>query len=218
MNSVLRGEVWAVDFEPQTHRQEPGKKERPALVIQTNALNKAGHPTTIVSSRHQQGGITLTRRSLSVAGAYSKNRRFEIRHRTSHRPDSRDFKRPISFSILHIGSQSFEKGRGSAAAPDRPLTAGRLKKRRVSRQAPLTTAADLLGAIDGLRTAAASAYRPLRRNVHRPLRRCLDRHRIQLVNHPVLHHETDALHQADVVDGVAGHRHHIRDLARRHRA
>jgi len=46
--SVRRGEVWAVDFEPQTHRQEPGKKERPALVIQTDALNKAGHPTTIV--------------------------------------------------------------------------------------------------------------------------------------------------------------------------
>ena len=45
---VRRGEVWAVDFEPQTHRQEPGKKERPALVIQTDALNKAGRPTTIV--------------------------------------------------------------------------------------------------------------------------------------------------------------------------
>jgi mRNA interferase MazF len=48
MNKVQRGEVWAVDFEPQTHRQEPGKKERPALVIQTDALNGAGHPTTIV--------------------------------------------------------------------------------------------------------------------------------------------------------------------------
>lgn len=46
--AVCRGEVWAVDFEPQTHRQEPGKKERPALVIQTDALNKAGHPTTLV--------------------------------------------------------------------------------------------------------------------------------------------------------------------------
>jgi mRNA interferase MazF len=47
--AVRRGEVWAVDFEPQTHRQEPGKKERPALVIQTaDALNKADHPTTIV--------------------------------------------------------------------------------------------------------------------------------------------------------------------------
>ena len=45
---VLRGEIWAVDFEPQTHRQEPGKKEQPALVIQTDALNKAGHPTTMV--------------------------------------------------------------------------------------------------------------------------------------------------------------------------
>jgi mRNA interferase MazF len=48
VSKVLRGEVWAVDFEPQAHRQEPGKKERPALVIQTNALNQAGHPTTIV--------------------------------------------------------------------------------------------------------------------------------------------------------------------------
>jgi len=48
VNPVLRGEVWAVDFELQTHRQEPGKKERPALVIQTNALNRVGHPTTIV--------------------------------------------------------------------------------------------------------------------------------------------------------------------------
>jgi mRNA interferase MazF len=48
MTSVLRGQVWAVNFEPQTHRQEPGKSERPALVIQTDALNKAGHPTTIV--------------------------------------------------------------------------------------------------------------------------------------------------------------------------
>jgi mRNA interferase MazF len=46
--AVRRGEVWAVDFEPQTHRQEPEKKERMALVIQTDALNKAGHPTTIV--------------------------------------------------------------------------------------------------------------------------------------------------------------------------
>lgn len=46
--AVLRGEVWAVNFEPQTHKHEPGKKERPALVIQTDSLNKAGHPTTIV--------------------------------------------------------------------------------------------------------------------------------------------------------------------------
>lgn len=43
-----RGEVWAVDIEPQTHRQELGKRERPALVIQTDALNKANHPTTVV--------------------------------------------------------------------------------------------------------------------------------------------------------------------------
>jgi mRNA interferase MazF len=45
---VKRGQVWEVDFEPQTHKQEPGKRGRPALVIQTNVLNGAGHSTTIV--------------------------------------------------------------------------------------------------------------------------------------------------------------------------
>jgi mRNA interferase MazF len=48
MTSALRGQVWAVNFESQAHRQESGKSERPALVIQTDALNNAGHPTTIV--------------------------------------------------------------------------------------------------------------------------------------------------------------------------
>lgn len=43
-----RGEVWAVDFEPQTHREEPGKRERPAFILQTDALNHAGHSTLIV--------------------------------------------------------------------------------------------------------------------------------------------------------------------------
>lgn len=47
-SNVLRGQVWEVDFEPQTHKQEPGKRNRPALVIQTDLLNKAGHQTTIV--------------------------------------------------------------------------------------------------------------------------------------------------------------------------
>jgi len=40
--------VWEVDFEPQTHKEEPGKRGRPALVIQTDILNEAGHATTIV--------------------------------------------------------------------------------------------------------------------------------------------------------------------------
>jgi mRNA interferase MazF len=48
MPKPVRGEVWAVDFEPQAHKEEPGKKERPALIIQTDALNGAGHPTVIV--------------------------------------------------------------------------------------------------------------------------------------------------------------------------
>jgi len=43
-----RGEVWAVDFEPQSHKEEPGKTARPALIIQTDALNQAGHPTFII--------------------------------------------------------------------------------------------------------------------------------------------------------------------------
>lgn len=45
---VQRGQIWQVDFEPQTHKEEPGKRGRPALVIQTNILNDAGHSTTIV--------------------------------------------------------------------------------------------------------------------------------------------------------------------------
>ena len=45
---VLRGQIWLVDFEPQSHKEEPGKRGRPALVIQTNILNEAGHATTIV--------------------------------------------------------------------------------------------------------------------------------------------------------------------------
>ena len=45
---VLRGQLWRVDFEPQSHKEEPGKRARPALVIQTNILNDAGHATTIV--------------------------------------------------------------------------------------------------------------------------------------------------------------------------
>ena len=50
------------------------------------------------------------------------------------------------------------------------------------------------------------------------LKRGIDRHRVQLVHDAVLHDEGDALHQADVVDRIAGHRHHIGDLATRHGA
>jgi mRNA interferase MazF len=46
--AIQRAQVWEVDFEPQTHKEEPGKRGRPALVIQTNILNGAGHATTIV--------------------------------------------------------------------------------------------------------------------------------------------------------------------------
>ena len=46
--ALKRAQVWEVDFEPQTQKEEPGKRGRPALVIQTNILNGAGHATTIV--------------------------------------------------------------------------------------------------------------------------------------------------------------------------
>ncbi len=45
---VLRGEIWEVNLEPQTHKEEPGKRNRPALVIQTDILNHSAHPTTLV--------------------------------------------------------------------------------------------------------------------------------------------------------------------------
>ena len=47
-SAIKRAQVWEVDFEPQTHKEEPGKRGRPALIVQTNILNSAGHATTIV--------------------------------------------------------------------------------------------------------------------------------------------------------------------------
>ena len=47
-SAIKRAQVWEVDFEPQTLKEEPGKCGRPALVVQTNILNGAGHATTIV--------------------------------------------------------------------------------------------------------------------------------------------------------------------------
>ena len=37
-----------MDFEPQSHREEPGKLGRPALVLQADSLNSAHHASTIV--------------------------------------------------------------------------------------------------------------------------------------------------------------------------
>lgn len=41
-----RGEIWLADLDPQ-HGTEPGKT-RPVLIVQTQALLDAGHPSTIV--------------------------------------------------------------------------------------------------------------------------------------------------------------------------
>lgn len=68
---VKRGEIWLVDFEPQTHKAEPGKRARPALVLQTDLLNNANHRTTIVIPgttqiyRDEQGDAYPLRISLS---------------------------------------------------------------------------------------------------------------------------------------------------------
>lgn len=45
---LRRGEIWEVDLNPQSYKEEPAKRGRPALVIQTDFLNGAGHATTIV--------------------------------------------------------------------------------------------------------------------------------------------------------------------------
>jgi mRNA interferase MazF len=43
---VKQFEVWTADLNPQIGT-EPGKK-RPVLIVQTNLLNKAKHPSTLV--------------------------------------------------------------------------------------------------------------------------------------------------------------------------
>jgi mRNA interferase MazF len=45
---VKRGQIWMVDYQPQTFKEEPGKRGRPSLIMQTDLLNDAGHPTTMV--------------------------------------------------------------------------------------------------------------------------------------------------------------------------
>ena len=71
---VKRGQLWEVDFESQTHKEEPGKRGQPALVIQTNILNAAGHATTIVIPgttqvyRDSQGDGYPLRISIGKAG------------------------------------------------------------------------------------------------------------------------------------------------------
>ena len=45
---VARGQIWKIDLTPQEYKEEPGKRELPALVFQTDLLNANGHKTTIV--------------------------------------------------------------------------------------------------------------------------------------------------------------------------
>lgn len=43
---IIRGHLYVVDFNPRVHTK-PGKL-RPAIVIQSNLVNDAGYPSTIV--------------------------------------------------------------------------------------------------------------------------------------------------------------------------
>lgn len=46
-------QIWEIDFGPQTHKEEPGKRRRPALVIRVNIFNGAGHATTVIPGGSQ---------------------------------------------------------------------------------------------------------------------------------------------------------------------
>src|ERR1019366_6175328 len=59
---LKRGEVWLADLNP-SHGTEPGKT-RPVLVIQSQALLDAGHPSTLV--------IPLTTKLVDDAGRLPK--------------------------------------------------------------------------------------------------------------------------------------------------
>ena len=43
---IIRGHVYIVDFDPRIHTK-PGKS-RPAVVIQSDLVNEAGYPSTVV--------------------------------------------------------------------------------------------------------------------------------------------------------------------------
>ena len=44
-SNVLRGQIWKLDSDPQAHKEELGKRNRPALLSQIDLLNNAGHQT-----------------------------------------------------------------------------------------------------------------------------------------------------------------------------
>lgn len=45
---VQRGEVWTCDLNPQTHKAEPAKHNRPVLVLQVNELNLNKHHHSVI--------------------------------------------------------------------------------------------------------------------------------------------------------------------------
>lgn len=49
-----RGEIWLANLDPR-RSTEPGKM-RPVLIVQSQALLDATHPSTVVIPDHQRGG------------------------------------------------------------------------------------------------------------------------------------------------------------------
>lgn len=48
MIEVRRGELWSANLDPQSYKDEPGKKGRSVLVIQTDSLNSIPFRSTLV--------------------------------------------------------------------------------------------------------------------------------------------------------------------------
>ncbi|MCY7315395.1 MAG: type II toxin-antitoxin system PemK/MazF family toxin [Rubrivivax sp.] len=74
-----RGEIWAVDFEPQSHFEEPGKIGRPVLVLQADSLNGAQHPSTIVSPSTSQTQRSRMPAAARAAAADAESPRMPMR-------------------------------------------------------------------------------------------------------------------------------------------
>ena len=78
---VRHGELWAVNFEPQSHREEPGKFGKPALVMQSDPLNAAHDPSTIVIPGTSQTQPARHRPTRDHAAAVAADDLFPLRVR-----------------------------------------------------------------------------------------------------------------------------------------
>ncbi len=102
-----------------------------------------------------------------------------------------------SRSIIYAGGGTAAAIRAAAAQLHREINAERSSNRAATMPPSRPCAAPW--------AAAHSARLGLQRGIHR--------HGIHFIDDAVLHHEGHLFHEADVVDRIAGHRHHVGDLA-----